>query len=229
MKLLLIVDLQYDFCPGGNLAVAEGDRITPIVNKLIRDGGFDLIVATRDWHPADHISFAKNHEGAELFSAVDTPYGKQMLWPEHCVQDTHGADLRIELNTARIDKIISKGMDPDVDSYSAFFDNAHGHQTDLLLYLQEYCQENSINLGEVEIAVCGLALDYCVKATAIDAAELGFKTSIILDATRSVHPENDIELCRDLIAQHGIEIVESRSLNVEKVVELKPQSRSLEI
>lgn len=181
MKALVIVDVQNDFCPGGALAVAEGDEVVPIINRV--QGLFDLVVATQDWHPADHSSFAVNHPGHRVGEIIAWNGHPQVLWPTHCVQGTPGAELRGDLFGSRIAQVIQKGTDREVDSYSGFFDNAQLRATGLGHYLRE--------AGANEIFVCGLATDYCVKFTALDARTLGFDTTLILDACRGVNLQPD--------------------------------------
>jgi len=203
MRALVLVDLQNDFLPGGALAVREGDRVIPIANRLQRE--VDLAVATQDWHPRDHTSFASQHVGkrpGELITLEGLP---QVLWPDHCVQLTHGAAFAATLDTKRIAKIFPKGMDRRVDSYSGFFDNGRRHDTGLAAYLRLK--------GVRELLVCGLATDYCVKWTALDAAELGFDTFVVVDACRGVElNEGDVDDALDELEDAGVELVESDEL-----------------
>jgi nicotinamidase/pyrazinamidase len=203
MRALVLVDLQNDFLPGGALAVREGDRVIPIANRLQRE--VDLAVATQDWHPRDHASFASQHVGkrpGELITLEGLP---QVLWPDHCVQLTHGAAFAATLDTKRIAKIFPKGMDRRVDSYSGFFDNGRRHDTGLAAYLRLK--------GVRELLVCGLATDYCVKWTALDAAELGFDTFVVVDACRGVElNEGDVDDALDELEDAGVELVESDEL-----------------
>jgi len=185
-RALIIVDLQYDFLPGGNLAVAEGDAIIPVVVDLITGGRYDLIVATQDWHPSDHGSFASAHEGAQPFDLGELNGLEQIFWPDHCVQGEHGARLHEAVLETLVGVteggartlIIKKGQQRGVDSYSAFFDNARKNDTGLHKALQSYEID--------EIDVVGLAFDYCVKFTALDSASLGYKTRVLLNGTRPV-------------------------------------------
>ena len=177
MKALILVDLQNDFLPGGPLAVPEGDAVIPVANRLAT--AFPLVVATQDWHPADHGSFAANHPGKNVFDEIVLNGLSQTLWPVHCVQNTRGAELATDLNRDQIIKVFVKGTDPTIDSYSGFFDNGHLKATGL----GEFLKTN----GVTEVFVCGLATDYCVKATALDAVQLGFKTYLIEDASRGVN------------------------------------------
>jgi nicotinamidase/pyrazinamidase len=181
---LILVDLQNDFCPGGSLAVKEGDAVVPVANELQKR--FALVVATKDWHPAGHSSFAS-------------------LWPPHCVQETTGAEFVAGLDTSRIARVFLKGTDPEVDSYSGFFDNEHRRATGLGDYLQEQ--------GITDVTIAGLATDYCVKFTALDAVALGFKTSVVSDACRGVEVnEGDTARALEEMAAAGVNIRESRQL-----------------
>jgi len=176
MKTLLLVDIQNDFLPGGALAVPGGDEIIPVVNELIPQ--FELIVATQDWHPADHGSFAANHAGRVPFDQAEIDGLPQTLWPVHCVQNTGGALFAPGLRTERIARVFPKGMNPLVDSYSGFFDNGRRAATGLADWLRAR--------GVTEISVCGLATDYCVKFTVLDALREGFRVSLIAAACRGV-------------------------------------------
>ena len=173
---LLIVDLQIDFCPGGNLAVPEGDRIVPLVNRLTH--GFERVVATQDWHPRDHVSFASNHPGKNPFDTIQTAEGQQVLWPDHCVPGTRGAEFHPDLETLAFDLIIRKGSKRNLDSYSAFFENDHETPTGLHFYLQ--------GLGLKGVYLVGLALDVCVYYSALDALRLGFAVTLVEDACRGI-------------------------------------------
>ena len=177
MKALILVDLQNDFLPGGALAVPDGDKVVPVANRVQEK--FELIVATQDWHPANHGSFAANHPGKKLFEMIDLNGLPQVLWPTHCVQNQPGAEFAKDLNTTKIRKIFHKGTDPAIDSYSGFFDNGHRKATGLGDYLKAQ--------GADEVYVLGLATDYCVKFTALDAVQLGFKTYFVEDASRGVN------------------------------------------
>ncbi|HEX8070566.1 MAG TPA: isochorismatase family protein [Pyrinomonadaceae bacterium] len=183
-QALILVDIQNDFCPGGSLAVEEGDRIVPVVNELQRH--FDLVVATKDWHPPGHASF-------------------ETLWPPHCVQGSAGAEFVPALDTARIARTFLKGTDPAVDSYSGFFDNEHKRATGLGDYLKAR--------GVTTVVVVGLATDYCVKFTALDALQLGFHTVVVRDACRGVEVRpGDTERALREMAEAGAEIVDSQEL-----------------
>jgi nicotinamidase/pyrazinamidase len=204
MKVLVLVDLQADFLPGGALAVPDGDLVVPIVNSM--QMAFPLVVATQDWHPANHGSFAANHPGKKPFEQIDLNGLPQTLWPVHCVQDTPGAALAPALNRQRIAKIFQKGTDPEIDSYSGFFDNGHRKSTGL----GEWLKEQRVT----EVFVCGLATDYCVKFTALDAVQAGFKTSLIEDACRGVNlrPDDVKNAIADMKAA-GVRIVMTSQIN----------------
>jgi len=199
MNALIIIDIQNDFLPGGALAVPGGNEIIPIVNNMM--DSFDLVVATKDWHPPDHGSFAANHPGHDLFETVDLNGLPQTLWPVHCVQETEGAEFPVALHTDRIGKIFHKGTRPEIDSYSGFHDNGHRHSTGLADFLRKN--------GVTEITVCGLATDYCVKFTALDAIAEGFATTLHLPACRGVNLQpDDIENAIVEMRDKGVEIVE---------------------
>lgn len=183
MKALLIVDVQNDFLPGGTLAVTNGDQVVPLINKLVKKP-FDLIIASKDWHPKNHGSFADTY-GKEPGEHVQLKGLDQILWPVHCVQDSPGADFAPNLDVSKVEKIFYKGTDPEIDSYSAFFDNAHLKTTGLGDYLKEK--------GVAEIYFAGIATDYCVKFSVLDAALLGFHTHVIVDACRAVNLEEGDE------------------------------------
>ena len=179
MNALIIVDVQNDFLPGGALAVENGFDIIPIINSL--QNKFDLVVATQDWHPATHKSFASNHQGKNPFEEIELDELTQVLWPDHCVQQTYGAEFYKELDTQKIEAIFRKGMDKNIDSYSGFFDNGKRKSTGLAAYLEG---------REIDsVYVAGLAADFCVYFTGMDALELGFETSIIIDATKAIDNE----------------------------------------
>ncbi len=191
---LLLVDIQNDFCPGGALAVPEGDLIVPVVNSLM--GLFQAVVATKDWHPPGHISFASRY-AKPVLSTVDTPYGPQILWPDHCVQETWGADFHPALVTAKVRHVVYKGTNVAIDSYSTFFDNARRQQTDLHRYLQD--------AGVTDLYLCGLATDYCVLYSALDALELGYTVLVIEDACRGVNvgADDSVQALRKIVAGGG--------------------------
>ncbi|MFG0291462.1 MAG: bifunctional nicotinamidase/pyrazinamidase [Rhodopirellula sp. JB044] len=176
MNALILVDLQNDFLPGGALGVPGGDELIPIANRLQRS--FDKVVATKDWHPPNHCSFASQHPGHEVGDVVEVNGLSQVLWPDHCIENTPGSEFPSSLNTERIEKVIHKGTDPQRDSYSGFFDNGNRVPTGLGRYLHQQDVD--------EVHVMGLATDYCVRATAIDAARLGFDTYLVENACHGV-------------------------------------------
>lgn len=180
MNALIIVDIQNDFLPGGALAVANGGAVIPVINKLQND--FDLVVATQDWHPADHKSFASTHPGKKIFEEIMLDGIPQVLWPDHCVQETIGAQFSSLLSTKKIEAIFRKGMDKNVDSYSGFFDNGKKKATGMGDYLK--------GRRVTGIYVTGLAADYCVYFTALDGLEFGFESTIISDATLPINEGN---------------------------------------
>jgi len=175
-KALIMIDLQNDFCPGGSLAVPEGDQVIPLANAL--QPQFDWVIATQDWHPKAHTSFASNHPGHKVGEVVMVEGLPQILWPNHCVQHTQGAEFHPQLDTHKITKIFQKGINKHIDSYSAFFDNAHQRSTGLNDFLREK--------GIEEVYMIGLATDYCVKYSVLDAVQLGFHVYVIEDACRGV-------------------------------------------
>jgi len=175
-QALIVIDLQNDFCPGGALAVAEGDAVLPRINALMDD--FAVRVLTQDWHPANHSSFAANHPGAAAFTTIRMPYGPQVLWPAHCIQGTNGAAFHPGLRTDPADLVIRKGFRPEIDSYSAFFENDRTTPTGLDGYLR--------SRGVTGVTLVGLALDYCVAYSALDAARLGFHVSVPEGACRAI-------------------------------------------
>lgn len=180
MNCLIIVDVQNDFLPGGALAVNNGDSIIPVINKL--QERFDLVVATQDWHPAAHKSFASAHPGKENFEEIMLDGLPQVLWPDHCVQETYGAEFSSLLSSKKIEAIFRKGMEKNIDSYSGFFDNGKKKATGMGDYLK--------GRGVKSIFVTGLAGDFCVNYTATDGLELGFQSTIILNATKAINEEN---------------------------------------
>jgi len=203
MKALVLVDLQNDFCPGGALAVPGGDQVIPVANRVQRH--FELVVASQDWHPANHKSFAANHEGRKPGELVDLGGMDQVLWPVHCVADTHGAEFVAELDTSRFARVFRKGTDPEVDSYSAFFDNGHRKATGLDDFLKK--------AGVRKVYVMGLATDYCVKFTALDAVQAGFDVFLIEDGCRGVELDRgDVDRALDRMRLRGVVSLESGSI-----------------
>lgn len=182
-KALIVVDVQKDFCPGGNLAVTNGDQVVEPINKLMESKEYDLIVATQDWHPKNHGSFASNNKGATVGQMGTLKGLPQVMWPDHCVQGSDGATFHKNLETKHFHEVFKKGQNPDIDSYSGFYDNDKKNSTGLGEWLKTYHVE--------EVDVVGLALDYCVKATAEDAQRMGFKTTVILNCTRAVNINPD--------------------------------------
>lgn len=193
MHALIIVDIQYDFLPGGALAVADGDAVIPVINRIQEN--YSLVVATQDWHPAGHHSFASAHPGHDPFATIDLGGFDQVLWPDHCVQGTAGARLSDQLDTHRIEAVFRKGTDPTIDSYSGFFDNGKRKRTGLAGYLHDR--------GITAVSVCGLAADYCVYFTAMDALQLGFEARILEDAVRAIDGSTYVEKRAAFVQQGG--------------------------
>lgn len=202
MEALLIVDIQNDFCPGGSLAVKEGDQVIPLINQLSKK--FEIVVATQDWHPAGHSSFASTHPGKEAYETIQLPYGSQVLWPDHCMQGTPGGAFHPDLETKRIQLIIRKGFRKAIDSYSAFYENDQKTVTGLKGYL------NSRNADTLYI--CGLATDFCVKWSAIDGIKEGFKVKVIEDASRGIDLDHSVEKAWKEMAAAGVERISSDRL-----------------
>jgi len=203
MKALILVDIQNDFVPGGALAVREGNTIIPIVNELME--GFELIVATQDWHPSNHGSFASNHQGKVPGDMIELNGLPQILWPTHCVQGSEGAEFVASLDMSKVARVFHKGTDVGIDSYSGFFDNGHRKATGLGAYLQEK--------GVTAVYVVGLATDYCVKFTALDAKGLGFTVYLIEDACRGVNlQDGDVEHAIEEMRNAGVLIIRSIEL-----------------
>jgi len=175
-RALIVVDVQNDFCPGGALAVADGGAVVPIINALARD--YRHVILTQDWHPAGHSSFASSHPGCSPFEQITLSYGPQVLWPDHCIQGTSGAKFHPDLDIPHARLIIRKGGNPAIDSYSGFFEADRTTPTGLTGYLK--------SLGISDVDVCGLATDFCVAWTALDAAAQGFKTQVLMDACRGI-------------------------------------------
>lgn len=197
---LILVDLQNDFCEGGALEVADARSVIVLANKLQQY--FDLVIATLDWHPANHISFASNHPGHGVGEMVPTEKVLQILWPVHCVQNTHGAESHPELDVSRVKKMFHKGIDSNIDSYSAFYDNEHLRATGLGDYLREQ--------GVEDVYILGLATDYCVKYSALDARHLGFNVFVIEDACRGVNlSEGDVAAALNEMRSAGVHVITS--------------------
>jgi nicotinamidase/pyrazinamidase len=197
MKALLLIDIQNDFLPGGALAVKDGDQVIAVANRLMSQ--YELVVATMDWHPANHQSFASQHPGRQVGEIIQWNDLDQVLWPNHCVQGTHGAQLAAALDRDRISEVIQKGTDPNLDSYSGFFDNAHRKATGL---------EDCLRRHEAdEVDLIGLATDYCVKYTALDAIKLGFRTAVLTEGVRGVELKpGDCQQAIDEMRTAGAEI-----------------------
>lgn len=212
MQTLIIVDVQNDFLPGGNLAISNGDKIIPLIRELV-DYPFDLIVATKDWHPANHGSFANNH-GKQVGEHVLLAGVDQILWPAHCIQGTWGAEFAPGWDSTNIDTIIYKGTDAGIDSYSTFYDNGHRKSTGL----ENYLQSKSAH----ELYIAGLATDYCVKFSVLDAIQLGFKPYVIVDACRGVNlKEDDTQRALDTMQKAGATL-----LSIKDVANLIKQKRN---
>jgi len=193
-EALIVIDVQNDFCPGGALAVAGGDEIIPRINALMQE--LPVTVLTQDWHPEDHSSFAANHPGTAPFSVTEMPYGPQTLWPAHCVQGTDGAAFHPRLTADPADLVIRKGFRSAIDSYSAFFENDHITPTGLAGYLRER--------GVTELTFVGLALDFCVAWSAIDAAKLGFSVRVLEGACRAIDLNGSLDAARKAMIDAGV-------------------------
>ncbi len=196
-EALVVIDLQNDFCPGGALAVAGGDEIVPLVNDLIR--GSDHVVMTQDWHPAGHSSFASSHPGHQPYQSVTMPYGEQTLWPDHCIQGSRGADFHAGLAWTKAELVIRKGFRPAIDSYSAFFENDHTTPTGLAGYLRER--------GIDAITLAGLATDFCVAYSALDAVKLGFSVTVRLDACRGIDLNGSLTAMTGRMREAGVTLL----------------------
>ncbi len=194
MSALIVIDVQNDFCPGGALAVPEGDVIVPGINALMADA--EAVVLTQDWHPAGHSSFASEHEGHDPYSMIDMPYGPQVLWPDHCVIGSDGAAFHTDLNTDRAEMVIRKGFRRSIDSYSAFFENDHETPTGLEGYLRAR--------GITKLTMVGLATDFCVAFSAIDAAKLGFDVTVRLDLCRAIDLNGSLATAKQDMVQAGV-------------------------
>ena len=199
---LLIIDLQNDFCPGGALAVQEGDTIIPLINTLATR--FSHTILTQDWHPTQHISFATTHPGTQPYQQIQAPYGPQTLWPDHCLQNTPGADFHPALQIPHAELILRKGFRKQIDSYSAFLENDHLTPTGLAGYLRE----RSLS----RLFLCGVAYDFCVRYSAIDGKNLGFETIVLEDATRPVNLPNSVAETNAALAATNIPRIQSSAL-----------------
>lgn len=194
---LIVIDLQNDFCPGGALAVSGGDEIIPLVNDLIRNT--EHVLLTQDWHPAGHSSFASSHQGKQPFESIDMPYGTQTLWPDHCIQGSRGSDFHSGLAWAKAELVVRKGFRLGIDSYSAFFENDYLTPTGLAGYLRER--------GIGEITLVGLATDFCVAYSAIDAVKHGFATTVRLDGCRAIDLGGSLETMIGKMRDAGVTLV----------------------
>ncbi|MCW0182409.1 MAG: bifunctional nicotinamidase/pyrazinamidase [Zavarzinia sp.] len=192
--LLLVVDVQNDFCPGGRLAVPDGDAVVPVINRLAR--AFAHVVLTQDWHPPGHRSFASAHDGRQPFETVDMPYGAQTLWPDHCVQGTAGAALHGDIDIQNSQLLLRKGWHPGIDSYSAFFENDRRTPTGLAGYLRER--------GLTRVFIAGLALDFCVRYSAEDAHDAGFEAVVVEDACRAIDLAGSLDDAHRAFTGRGI-------------------------
>ena len=201
MKTLIVIDVQNDFMPSGPLAIKDSDAIVPLINRI--QGKFDLVVATQDWHPSNHASFASNHAGKIEYDTIILNGLEQVLWPNHCVQGTKGAEFHSDLKTDRIAATFRKGMDVEIDSYSGFYDNGHLKSTGLAGYLRE--------LKATDLYFCGLAADICVYFSVLDALKEGFKATLIEDATRPLSESDFVKVKNDLILK-GAKIINSNAL-----------------
>ncbi|MDA5556816.1 bifunctional nicotinamidase/pyrazinamidase [Shimia sp. MMG029] len=193
-EALIVIDVQNDFCPGGALAVPEGDQIVPGINARMQD--FGTIVLTQDWHPSGHSSFASSHSGKAPYDMIEMPYGPQVLWPDHCVQGSAGAAFHKDLDIDRADLIIRKGMNPAIDSYSAFFENDQNTPTGLEGYLR--------TRGVTALTLVGLATDFCVNFSAQDAARLGFKVRVQADLCRAIDLDGSLAAAWQAMQSAGV-------------------------
>lgn len=191
---LIVIDVQNDFCPGGALAVPEGDQIVAPINDLM--SAFDAVVLTQDWHPAAHSSFASSHAGKSAYELVEMPYGPQVLWPDHCVQGSQGAEFHAALSVTRADLIIRKGFNPAIDSYSAFFENDQSTPTGLEGYLS--------TRGITALTMVGLATDFCVNYSALDAARLGFDVRVRMDLCRAIDLDGSLSAATEAMRAAGV-------------------------
>ncbi|MCH2250899.1 MAG: bifunctional nicotinamidase/pyrazinamidase [Cognatishimia sp.] len=194
---LIVIDVQNDFCPGGALAVPEGDQIVAGINALMPE--FDAVILTQDWHPAGHSSFASSHAGKGPYETVDVPYGTQVLWPDHCVQGSGGAEFHKDLDTTRADMIIRKGYNPAIDSYSAFFENDQTTPTGL----EGYLKTRRIS----DLTMVGLATDFCVNFSALDAAKLGYKVSVRMDLCRAIDLDGSLAAATTAMQDAGVSLI----------------------
>ncbi len=202
--VLLVVDVQNDFCPGGALAVGDGDAVVPVINRL--GAKFTHLIQTQDWHPQGHRSFASAHPGRQPFDTVEAPYGPQTLWPDHCVQGTRGAEFHPALDLPGAELIIRKGFRAGIDSYSAFYENDRKTATGLGGYLRER--------GFARLFICGLATDYCVFYTAVDARKDGFAAIVLIDACRAIDLAGSLAAAMEQMAKAGVRIAKSADIAI---------------
>jgi len=195
--VFLVVDVQNDFCPGGALAVPDGDAVVPAINRLASQ--FQTVVLTQDWHPTGHLSFASSHPDKAAFETTAMPYGEQVLWPDHCVQATEGAAFHKDLDIPHAELVIRKGYRPQIDSYSAFFENDHATPTGLAGYLRER--------GLKRVVVAGLALDFCVRYTVEDARSCGFDAVLVDEACRAIDNAGSLAAARESFAANAIHVI----------------------
>lgn len=194
---LIVIDVQNDFCPGGSLAVSGGDEIVAGINAMM--DSFPAVILTQDWHPASHSSFASQHDGMDPMTLIDMPYGPQVLWPDHCIQGSTGAQFHPDLTTDRADLIIRKGYNPAIDSYSAFFENDHTTPTGLEGYLR--------TRGVKNVTLVGLALDFCVNYSAVDAAKLGFNVTVTQEMCRAIDFDSSLEVALTGMTAAGVTVI----------------------
>jgi nicotinamidase/pyrazinamidase len=199
---LLVIDVQNDFIPGGQLAVPEGDLIVPLINQL--GGQFRQVIIAQDWHPAGHASFASSHPGRKPYDVIQLPYGEQTLWPVHCVRDTHGAELHADLDLPHAQLIIRKGCNPDIDSYSAFLEADRTTTTGLAGYLKER--------GIDTVYMVGLALDFCVMFSALDARAAGFNAFVVLDACRAIDLDGSLAAAIERMQVAGVKLISANEI-----------------
>ncbi len=197
MEALIVIDVQNDFCPGGALAVPGGDAVVPQINAMMEE--YRAIVLTQDWHPADHLSFASQHDGQDPFRTVEMDYGTQVLWPDHCVQGSGGADFHPDLHTDPADLVIRKGFRREIDSYSAFFENDRETPTGLEGYLRDR--------GVTRVMLVGLATDFCVNYSALDAARLGFHVTVDLSACRAIDLDGSLGAALEGMKDVGVQLI----------------------
>ncbi|MEQ9241746.1 bifunctional nicotinamidase/pyrazinamidase [Roseovarius indicus] len=196
-EALIVIDMQYDFCPGGALAVEEGDLIVPGINALIDE--FPAVILTQDWHPAGHSSFASSYKDKAPFDTVEMSYGTQVLWPDHCIQGSEGAAFHADLDTDSADMIVRKGFNPSIDSYSAFFENDHETPTGLHGYMQ--------TRGIETLTMVGLATDFCVNFSAVDAAKLGYDVTVLTELCRGIDLDGSLAAALEGMKDAGVKVV----------------------